>query len=149
MLLNLKLLYQVQIFVLNKVVVIKTICFSYFFFTRGYCTGAGPREYKTILINTLNVKKVHYGYEFDLFTFSSLNWLYDLFYLDGKKRISPELINYLTPMALAFLIMDYGGWVSPLAKGVTYLLKVLESLLIILLCKKFNYWVRCLRLSLI
>ena len=28
-------------------------------------------------------------------------------------------------------------------------LKVLESLLIILLCKKFNYWVRCLKLSLI
>ena len=27
-------------------------------------------------------------------------------------------------------------------------LKVLESLLIILLCKKFNYWVRCLKLGL-
>ena len=37
-----------------------------FFFTKGYCTNEGPREYKTILINTLNVKKkIHYGYEFD------------------------------------------------------------------------------------
>lgn len=83
-----------------------------FFFTRGYCTDAGPREYRTTLINTLNVKKIYYGYEFDLFTFSSLNWLYDLFYVNGKKTISPMLINYLTPMALAFLIMDDGGWVS-------------------------------------
>lgn len=98
-----------------------------FFFTRGYCTNAGPREYKTILINASphslpckghgggGVKKTYYGYEFDLFTFSSLNWLYDLFYVNGKKTISPELINYLTPMALAFLIMDAArpGGVSP------------------------------------
>lgn len=44
-----------------------------FFFTRGYCTNLVPREYKTILINASNVKKVYYGYEFYLFTFSSLN----------------------------------------------------------------------------
>ena len=80
-----------------------------FFFTRGYCTDSGPRQYKTILINASNVKKTHYGYEFDVLTFSSLNWLYDLFYVDRIKIISPELINYLTPMALAFLIMDAGG----------------------------------------
>ncbi len=79
---------------------------------RGYCTSAGPREYKTILINTLNVRKTHYGYEFDLFTFSSLNWLYDLFYVDGIKIIKPELFDYLTPMSLAFLIMDDGCWVA-------------------------------------
>lgn len=57
-----------------------------FFFTRGYCTDSGPRLYKTILINTNNVKKIYYGYEFDVFTFSSLNWMYDLFYLNGKKK---------------------------------------------------------------
>lgn len=83
-----------------------------FFFSRGYCTKAGPREYRTVLINSLNEKKTYIGYEFDLFTFRSLNWLYDLFYKDGVKIISPELVNYLTPMALAFLIMDDGGWVS-------------------------------------
>jgi len=83
-----------------------------FFYTRGYCNAAGPREYRTTLINASNVKKIYYGYEFDLYTFSSLNWVYDLFYVNGKKTISPELINYLTPMALAFLIMDDGGWVS-------------------------------------
>ena len=88
-----------------------------FFFMRGYCTGAGPREYKRVLINTLNVKKTYYGYEFDTFTFSSLNWLYDLFYHDRIKIIRPELINYLTPMSLAFLIMDDGCWL-PYSKSV-------------------------------
>jgi hypothetical protein len=88
-----------------------------FFFTRGYCTDTGPRQYKTILINTANKKKIFYGYEFDLFTFSSLNWMYDLFYLNGKKRISPEISQILTPLALAFLIMDDGGWVASQAQG--------------------------------
>ena len=83
-----------------------------FFYSRGYCTKAGPREYRRTLINASNVSKTYYGYEFDVFTFSSLNWLYDMFYSEGRKIISPELINYLTPMALAFLIMDDGGWVS-------------------------------------
>jgi len=83
-----------------------------FFLERGYCTASGPREYKTILINASNISKMYYGFEFDLFTFSSLNWLCDLFYADGRKRILPELINYLTPMSLAFLIMDDGGWVA-------------------------------------
>jgi LAGLIDADG DNA endonuclease family len=32
--------------------------------------------------------------------------------LMAKKTISPDIINYLIPMALAFLIMDDGGWVS-------------------------------------
>jgi hypothetical protein len=35
-----------------------------------------------------------------------------LFYLNGKNFISEEIGNYLTPMALAFLIMVDGGWVS-------------------------------------
>ena len=81
-----------------------------FFFVRGYCSNAGPREYKTILKQ--NKTKIYYGYEFDIYTFSSLNWLYDLFYVNGVKVIKPELINYLTPMSLAYLIMDDGGWVS-------------------------------------
>jgi hypothetical protein len=44
-----------------------------FFFERGYCTTAGPREYKTILINASNASKTYFGFEFDLFTFSNLN----------------------------------------------------------------------------
>ena len=81
-----------------------------FFFTRGYCSDNGPSQYKVIIVNASNVKKVHYAYEFNLFTFSSLNWLYDLFYVNNVKIISPELIHYLTPMSLAILIMDDGTW---------------------------------------
>jgi hypothetical protein len=84
-----------------------------FFDNRGYCTNSGPREYKTILIKAANKKpKSYYGYEFDIFTFSSLNWLYDLFYLNGIKMISSELMNFVTPMSIAFLLMDNGGWLS-------------------------------------
>ena len=96
---------------------INPICFFLYeiFNNRGYCTNSGPREYKTILINAANKKpKTYYGYEFcvAIFTFSILNWLYDLFYLNGNKIISSEIINYLTAMSIAFLIMDDGGWVS-------------------------------------
>jgi hypothetical protein len=84
-----------------------------FFYNRGYCTNTGPREYKTILIKAANKKPTtYYGYEFHIFTFSSLNWLYDLFYLNGIKMISSEIMNYLTPMSIAFLLMDGGGWLS-------------------------------------
>lgn len=84
-----------------------------FFENRGYCTNFLPREYKTILIKAANKKPTtYYGYEFDTFTFSSLNWLYDLFYLNGIKMISSEINNYLTPMSIAFLLMYEGAWVS-------------------------------------
>jgi hypothetical protein len=29
-----------------------------------------------------------------------------------NKMISSEIINYLTPMSIAFLLMDDGGWVA-------------------------------------
>ena len=45
-----------------------------FSYKKGSGTNSGLREYKTILINAANNKpKTYYGYEFDLFTFSSLN----------------------------------------------------------------------------
>lgn len=88
-----------------------------FFYKRGYCSSSGPREYKKILISKSNKRKEYYGYEFDIYSFSSLNWLYDLFYVNGVKTIQPELINYLTPMSLAFLIMDDGCWL-PYSKSV-------------------------------
>lgn len=50
---------------------------------------------------TNNTSNTYYVYEFDVFTFRSLNWLYYLFYENGRKVIKPELINYLTPMSIA------------------------------------------------
>lgn len=95
-------------------VIIKTICFSYIisFSREGIAQLQVQGNIKPCPINASNKSKTYYGYEFDVFTFSSLNWLSDLFYVEGRKRILPELINYLTPMSVAFLIMDDGGWVA-------------------------------------
>lgn len=38
-----------------------------------------------------------------------LSFIYDLFYVDGVKCISPELFHYLSPQALAYWIMCDGG----------------------------------------
>lgn len=38
--------------------------------------------------------------------------LWFIFCQEGKKIISPKIINYLTPIALAFITMENGGWVS-------------------------------------
>jgi len=35
-----------------------------------------------------------------------------LFYVNGIKMISTETMNYLTPMSIAYLLMDDGAWVS-------------------------------------
>lgn len=83
-----------------------------FFYNRGYCTNSGPRQCTAFIKNFSICKKIHSGYEFNLFTFSSLNWLHDLFYVNGIKTITPEISKYLTPMSLAFLIMENGRLVK-------------------------------------
>lgn len=48
-------------------------------------------------------------YSFTTITHNELKRFYELFYENNKKVIRDELINYLTPRALAFWIMDDGG----------------------------------------
>jgi hypothetical protein len=55
----------------------------------------------------------HYEYEFNTFTFRSFNWIHKLFYKNGKKVISSNIEKYITPLSLAVLIMDDGGWAKP------------------------------------
>lgn len=38
--------------------------------------------------------------------------LYALFYMDGRKGISPDLFHYLSPQALAYWIMGDGAYSS-------------------------------------
>lgn len=52
----------------------------------------------------------HLYYKFNTFTFSSLFWLHELFYVDGVKVIKPELKKYITPLSLAYWIAGDGGW---------------------------------------
>lgn len=47
---------------------------------------------------------------FNTWTYSSFNWIHELFYKDGKnKGVPSNIADYLTPLALAILIMDDGG----------------------------------------
>jgi len=80
-----------------------------FFFIRGYCSDLKPRLY---LRKIKNYEKIYTGYEFNTYTFLSFNWIYDLFYKNGKKIINSEIENYITPLSLAIWIMDDGGWVQ-------------------------------------
>ena len=56
--------------------------------------------------------KKYYGYEFNTFTFRSFDWIYKMFYKNGKKRIHSNLGSFLTPLALAIWISDDGCWVQ-------------------------------------
>lgn len=76
-----------------------------FYLQRGYCSNLSPRKYTRRLKG-----KEYYGYEFNTFTFRSFNWIHKLFYKKGVKYINPKLELYLTPLALAVLIMDDGCW---------------------------------------
>jgi hypothetical protein len=46
---------------------------------------------------------------FSTFTYSSFNWIYELFYINGIKVVPKCIEDYLTPLALAIWIMDDGG----------------------------------------
>jgi hypothetical protein len=82
-----------------------------FFFERGYCSNLEPRVYTRILKNKDIIKK-YYGYEFNTYTFRSFDWIYKMFYKNGKKRIHFNLGKYITPLALAIWISDDGCWVK-------------------------------------
>lgn len=115
-----------------------------FFYTRGYCSNLEPRKYTRILASESKNNKEYFGYEFNTYTFRSFNWIYDMFYRKGKKRISPKLENYLTPLALAIWIMDDGGWANPGVRISTYNFNLDETQNLIFLLKKL-YNLDCTR----
>ena len=80
-----------------------------FFNSRRYCSNLEPRVY-TRSLNINGIEKKYYGYEFNIYTFRSLDWIYKMFYKNGKKRIHSNLGNFLTPLALAVWISDDGCW---------------------------------------
>jgi len=80
-----------------------------FFFTRGYCSNLEPRQYTRTL---KGIEKVYYGYEFNTFTFRSFNWIYKSFYKNGRKVMPLNLELYFTPLSLAILISDDGGYTN-------------------------------------
>lgn len=80
-----------------------------FYAERGYCSPKKPK----LLTQIGKGGKIYYSSKIRTWSFSSLNWLYDLFYIyeSGKivKRIPPTISTLLTPRALAVWIMDDGS----------------------------------------
>ena len=76
--------------------------------TRGYCSEAIPIVTKRIVKGgkTRNIVR------FRTWTYTSFNWIHDIWYTDGIKKIPSCIDTYLTPLALAIWIMDDGSKVS-------------------------------------
>lgn len=110
--------------------------FHAYFSSRGYCSSTKPKLKKRIK----QEGKVYYQYRISSYTFSSFNWIHEMFYklVDGKniKFVPLNIEEYLTPLALAIWFMDDG---SSKGKGasiatncftleeVNFLCKVLKS----------------------
>jgi ubiquinol-cytochrome c reductase cytochrome b subunit len=76
--------------------------------TRGYCNNTIP-----ILSTRLGKKgKVRRISRFRTWTYTSFNWIHDIWYNEGVKKIPVCIGEYLTPLALAIWIMDDGSKVG-------------------------------------
>jgi ubiquinol-cytochrome c reductase cytochrome b subunit len=75
-----------------------------FFAERGYCSMD-----KVIAKKQIGKQgKIYFSFRFRTLSYSSLNWLYDLFYEANHKRVPETISEWLTPRALAIWIMDDG-----------------------------------------
>ncbi len=74
----------------------------------GYCNPKVP-----IITNRLGAKgKIRKIIRFSTWTYTSFNWIHDLWYKDNKKCVPECIGQYLTPLALAIWIMDDGAKVG-------------------------------------
>lgn len=85
------------------------VCWLHKIFSKaGYCNPKRPQIHRRIGKGN----RIRYGIRFKLYSFSSLNWLYDAFYVDNVKRIPPQIGEWLDAQALAIWLMDDGGGVG-------------------------------------
>ena len=72
--------------------------------TAGYCNPTVPK------IGTKLGKKgkVYRTIKFSTLTYTSFDWIYDLWYVNGIKVVPQSISDYLTPLALAIWVMDSG-----------------------------------------
>lgn len=73
--------------------------------SRGYCSCIKP----TINFRSFN-NRIIYQYNINTYTFTSLNWMYDIFYLNDIKILpSLDILQlYLTPLTLAIQYQNNG-----------------------------------------
>jgi LAGLIDADG DNA endonuclease family/NADH-Ubiquinone oxidoreductase (complex I), chain 5 N-terminus len=82
-----------------------------YFYKQGYCTSLKPKLFKRIK----KKNTVYFGVKFNTYTFSSFNWIHNLFYKINKNgryiKIVPISFLYdnLSPLALAVWFMDDGS----------------------------------------
>lgn len=100
--------------------------------SRGYCSTTKPK----LQIRIKQKGKVFYLYQISSYTFSSFNWIHEMFYklVDNKyvKFVPLNIEEYLTPLALAIWFMDDG---SRLGKGARIATNCFTFEEINLLCK--------------
>ena len=76
-----------------------------FFFAVGYCN----RPDTSIIIKELGKKgKLFKTRSFNTWTYTSFDWIYDMWYKNNVKTVPQSIGEYLTPLALAVLVMDSG-----------------------------------------
>lgn len=83
---------------------------TYLFNNWGYCSYIVPKlvkksESKDQNSKLLNNKRDRFNYRLTLFTFSSLTWIYDSFYIEENGKIIKKVLvwidEFITPMGLA------------------------------------------------
>lgn len=93
----------------------------------GYCNDKVP-----VITTRLGVKgKVRKIIRFHTWTYTSFNWVYDLWYENNIKRVPECIGKYLTPLALAIWIMDDGSKVGNSLKLCTNSFSYNECLILI------------------
>jgi hypothetical protein len=102
-----------------------------FFFNKDYCSINKPRKYNRTIKGR---DKIYSGFEFNTFTFRSFLWIYNLFYKKGKKVISFNIEEYITPLTLAVWTMENGSYKNDKLQFITKFnsIKDTENLIIIL-----------------
>jgi len=94
---------------------------------RGYCNSSTPLI-KSRLGKGGKIRKV---VRFNTWTYTSFNWIHDIWYDNKKKRVPLCIKNYLSPLALAIWIMDDGAKVSNSLKLSTNSFTYSECLLLV------------------
>ena len=70
----------------------------------GYCNPAVP----TISRKLGKKGKLYKTMSFNTWTYTSFDWIYDIWYKDKTKLVPQSIGDYLTPLALAIWVMDSG-----------------------------------------
>ena len=93
----------------------------------GYCSTNIPKI-QTRLGKKGKVRKI---IRFRTWTYTSFNWIHDLWYIKGVKCVPLTIGEFITPIALAIWIMDDGGKVKEGLKLATNAFSYSDCLLLV------------------